>query len=190
MEMDNDSEQRLCAIEKAIGALIAIQQPLFCALSEVNPDAEPALVKAFDVLNEVLVETGQYMKGNKGLNPTNHYLGRDMKTLDLLLIRACKSKRPYQRLLSVHRRYWLVISKPDTDKCLALKLGSIVQKYCPIGLGDMVDGLNPSNRWRLNLDSESGYMESVWRLLAQHIRQTKVDCFPEYPIPAKWKDAA
>ena len=107
-----------------------------------------------------------------------------MNKTDQILIRACKSTNPRQRLLSVFRRFYLHTSKPERH--LIVVLSRICDEYCPFNTSDLVEKLSPQNRW-MYVDGSDFYSACIGVLITK-IRLTKAIKFPGLTAPAFFRN--
>ena len=106
-----------------------------------------------------------------------------MNKLDNLFIRACKADDPMTRLVSVHRRMYLVTC---SDPFIHIKhiLCKLCMKYDVVGLDRFIDSMCPTNNWMygpVDLD----FNEKTVRVLMTALRLSSMKKFPDtYRKPA------
>jgi hypothetical protein len=106
--------------------------------------------------------------------------------IDLLIVRACKSREPLKRLHSVYRRFYLIQGKPD--KHLVVILSRLCDKYVPFKIIDVLNELSPATDWKYE-ECEDFYSRAVMIMIIK-IRLADIDCFPGYVSPACFRNAA
>ena len=109
-----------------------------------------------------------------------------MEKTSLLFIRACKSRSPWKRVESVYKRFYYRVAD---DRAIASLLSQVCDKYAPISTKELIDGLNPNNKWMYANDSDS-YYETVSKVLISHLRLIAVDRINGWVVPRHFKSAA
>lgn len=94
--------------------------------------------------------------------------------IDQLVIRACKSKHPYQRLHSVYRRFY--IKKQDPDQEIANLLAKICDRFTLVNSSELVNEMDPANNWKY--DNDINYWQQVVHVLSSKIRLSEIVKFP------------
>lgn len=111
-----------------------------------------------------------------------------MNNVRQLIIRACKSKNPEQRLFSVYKRFYYTFPKGEEDQakmCLIGILASVCDEYVSIKPSEMVSLLDPDD-WRYK--SFETYPDRVFQILLDKIRLAHRDAFrDELTIPARFR---
>ncbi len=110
-----------------------------------------------------------------------------MDKLDQLFIRACKSKDPMTRLMSLRKRFYYVDS--DNITHLIVKLADICDEYLSIKVIDVVEGINPRKGMFLLNDKPKDYNTRCLRFLVNKIRFSKTENFPGLTDPAMFRKA-
>lgn len=108
-----------------------------------------------------------------------------MNKIENLIVRACKSKNPDQRLQSVYRRFycshWHVSHMADI-------LTEIVEDYNLTYLHLLASNLNPSQKFMFGLHETAKYDEHLYRVMLSAVRLCSVDKFSDkYIIPARFR---
>ena len=106
-----------------------------------------------------------------------------LSSAEVLLVRACKSENPFERLHSVYRRFYMSADREMANFYLAGLLTKIVQEHASISLAELISDLHPDNRWKCGVEPEETYWSAVVKILCTHIRLTSVDRFPGFVIP-------
>jgi len=100
-----------------------------------------------------------------------------MNKLDMLFIRACKSKDPYKRVCSVYKRFYCEDTKQRYN--LIGIMSSIVDKYGDITLSHFINETSPDSP-RNVLDEDKTYWKVVLRVLINEFRFKEVDKLKQY----------
>lgn len=109
-----------------------------------------------------------------------------MDNLQALFIRACKSNNTEKRLKRLYKMFYY--GEFDYSHCMYV-LTKIVQEYNLIKLDRFVlEYANPDKAWQYGSSAEEAYSVRMTKALASIIRLTEVNKFPDYPIPAKFRD--
>lgn len=104
-----------------------------------------------------------------------------MTKLDMLWVRACKSKNPQRRLQSVYRRFYLC-GEPEVED-LAGILCDLVDKYLDLPLHNVIDGLNPNHPYYM----EHTYHEQVLAFFTSKLRLSPSSCYKGYIAPRRFR---
>lgn len=107
-----------------------------------------------------------------------------MNKLDQLFVRACKSKNPDVRILSIYRRFYYGV--PSWDSIAAL-LARICDEHMDIRVGTLLSDLSPVNAWKYGTEEETPYWERVVRVLTSKIRTAKIDNFEGLTPPLRFR---
>ena len=107
----------------------------------------------------------------------------EMDKYDLLFIRGCKSKNPYERLPSIHRRFYLMPWGYDSTEFLVRKLGEICEKYELISITKLVEELSPCFNWKYEMIP----VDRRLYILTNAIRQAPITKFRGYKRPARFR---
>lgn len=110
-----------------------------------------------------------------------------MDKIDQLFIRACKSKDPMVRLMSLRRRFYHV--DPDSIIHLIVKLAGICDEYLSVKIIDVIEGASPHRMMFLQNEKPEDYNTRCLRFLIREIRLSKVDNFPGLMAPAIFRKA-
>tara|TARA_R110002072_G_scaffold299355_1_gene474686 strand:+ start:1313 stop:1645 length:333 start_codon:yes stop_codon:yes gene_type:complete len=110
-----------------------------------------------------------------------------MNKIDQLFIRACKSRNPKKRVLSVYRRFYC--SRDNVEFYVAGTLTDIVDKNLDYSASDMLSDMNPDNAWRW-VEGDASYWERVNAVLISKIRLSKIDKFEGLTAPLMFKKVA
>ena len=108
-----------------------------------------------------------------------------MKKLDQLFIRACKSKMPARRILSVYRRFY-AIKDPKPYVFIANILARICEKYNLITVVDLVSALDDQNQWMR--PEAVNCSKRCMEVLITKIRFTSVKELPGLTAPAWFRN--
>jgi len=104
-----------------------------------------------------------------------------LNKLDQLFIRACKSKEPQQRLLSVYRRFYFADDKV-AQSVLAGILARLCEDYLDCTVSNLITELHPGNGWKYGVDTRAEYYD-YWRhctnVLCTQIRLSPITCFED-----------
>lgn len=114
-----------------------------------------------------------------------------MKKLDMLYIRACKSKNPIKRLRSLYRRFYFQIEKESDKMIFTTIMHNLLRiaeeaKIPKMSL-ELIEGLDPKRYYRYGGVDSDCYELMVSRVLCSLIRLTIVDLFPDVIWPGKYK---
>jgi len=101
----------------------------------------------------------------------------------ILFIRACKSRSPWKRVESVYKRFYYRVAE---DKFIAMLLNEVCEKYAPISSKELIDGLNPNNKWMYANESD-GYYATVAKVLISHLRLVAIDKLNGYVVPRRFR---
>lgn len=104
-----------------------------------------------------------------------------MTKLDMLWVRACKSKNPQKRLRSVYRRFYLCGEPEARD--LANILCDVVERHLLIPLYSMIDGLNSDHPWYKGYS----HYERVVVFLTSKLRLSKATVYKGYIAPRRFR---
>ena len=66
-------------------------------------------------------------------------------------------------------------------------LATICDKYVKISYADVIDDLNPINRWKFGLDRESDYFDICIAMMISRVRLTPANDFPGLTPPARFR---
>ena len=88
---------------------------------------------------------------------------------EMLIIRACKSTNPQQRLFSFYRRFYCGGIKGHYN--LISIMTPIVEKYSNLTISDTINGLNPNSTINL-MNPDEEYWERVLRVFINTFRFT------------------
>ena len=113
-----------------------------------------------------------------------------MDKTEQLFIRACKSKSPEQRVLSVYRRFYMVPQESVSYEYIAQILARICDEYKLFNTLDLLTDLNPENRWKYNLKNDVSYSRFCMRVLVGKIRFAKVNKLQGLSVAASFRNAA
>ena len=111
-----------------------------------------------------------------------------MDNIDQLFIRACKSREPEKRILSVYRRFYLSGGEQSYSHLVAI-LAKIINERIDYPLTDILSDLNPENPWR-SASNEGSYWERVFDLLVSKIRLARVSELQGLKAPLKLRKVA
>ena len=103
----------------------------------------------------------------------------ELTKTELLLIRACKSKKAMKRLRSVYRRQYGVDGSNTT--ALLIILGRLVEKHYPISTVELMAELNPN---RAVFWADGSYEDRSLLILISHLRLAEVSMFNGWVSPA------
>jgi len=112
-----------------------------------------------------------------------------MRKLDQLFVRACKSKDPKKRLLSVYRRFYL-----DTDEdpvpYISSILLTITEEFNLLSARALIAGLKQAKLFSrlLNEEEEEEFEQTLFGILMTTIRFTPGIKLPGLSIPCKFKE--
>lgn len=105
-----------------------------------------------------------------------------MRKLDQLFIRACKSKDPSTRVISVYRRFYLRgIHNEKPEPHIVVILAKICDAFCPFTTVGIMQKLSPSNGWEY---SDVDFNSLCMKILISKIRFTDAVKFPGLTKPA------
>lgn len=109
-----------------------------------------------------------------------------MNNTDQLLIRACKSKDPMRRVISVYKRFYYRGEYNLRD--IAQILSSVCASNAPIQPDQLISDLNPLCAWKfIDIDKEYNYCEHVTNVLISNLRHTAASKIPGFIVPSKFK---
>lgn len=91
-----------------------------------------------------------------------------------LIIRACKSRDPMIRLISVYNRRYLKSSNPKSH--IVNILSEICDKYLDISIFKLLNDLNPNNIWEE--ENKKDYPTICMYILMSNIRFSEAKLFP------------
>lgn len=105
-----------------------------------------------------------------------------MSKIEMLFVRACKSRNPYKRVSSVYRRfYW---SGEVVDHIIVGLLADICQKHLEVKLYKVIERLDPIGFMR---DSNESHTERAFKYCVSRLRLSEVARFPGYRTPCCFK---
>ena len=105
-----------------------------------------------------------------------------MSKIEMLFVRACKSRNPYKRVRSVYRRfYW---SGGASDHIISGLLADICDKYLEVKLHEVIERLDPNGFMR---DPNESHTERAFKYCVSRLRLSEVARFPGYRIPCRFK---
>lgn len=105
-----------------------------------------------------------------------------LSKIDMLIIRACKSKNPHKRLMSVYRHFWYKGKTQHMHNCFIPKLAKLAGDYSktsPIAFLDMTRKPSWDNRIL-------SWHEITFENLVSEIQLTRKDYFPEEMVWPVW----
>jgi hypothetical protein len=112
---------------------------------------------------------------------------KNLTKLEILFVRACKSKNPKRRLNSVYRRFYCRNNTPETY------ITSILSRICEennlLSVTDLIEKLSISNRWKysntdINMNSLTEYSRLILSIMISTIQLTEIKRFPGFISPA------
>ena len=99
-----------------------------------------------------------------------------LSKLDMLIIRACKSKDPIKRLRSVYRRFWFAGSDMQMYRCFIPHLVRFCMEYSNTQPLKLLEMSKPC--WYIGIDERS-WEETTFVNLVTEVRLTHRGNFPE-----------
>jgi len=111
-----------------------------------------------------------------------------MNNQDMLFIRACKSRNPERRVMSVYRRfYWGTHVLSDQERICAVTgiLTNLVNVFNPISAGSLIRELGPGADYKYR---DLSFYERVFTVMVSRLRLTKPEKFPGYIAPAYFRN--
>ena len=109
------------------------------------------------------------------------HIETNMNSLQLLLVRACKTRDPQKRLESVYRRYYYNGGMQSAD--MVSILNNICREYIPNSSEKLINNLNPAQAFMYGCDKNTPYFDLCLKVLISHIRLTAADDIPGYKYP-------
>ena len=103
-----------------------------------------------------------------------------------LFIRACKSKDPKKRVISVYKRFYCKNNNPIPP--LINILSNICDEFIEIKTFNLLVEISPENSW-LTCESEYNFNEACLNVLISKIRLTEVSKFTGLSKPLMFKRA-
>jgi len=97
-----------------------------------------------------------------------------MTKTEMLFIRACKTNRPYIRLDSIYRRFYLRLPPQEVEVYIAHILINIVDKYFSYDLLTVVEALKDNHP----IFGKYSYIRRVINAMINIIRFTEVNKLP------------
>ena len=106
-----------------------------------------------------------------------------------LMIRACKSLNPQQRLRTVYRRfYYRGDSVGQENAALVSILSRVCEEYAPIRLTVLMDHLKPENHWKHDFEVREGFNSYAVKILSRHLRMTEGSDLDGLTPPRRFRD--
>jgi hypothetical protein len=100
---------------------------------------------------------------------------------EMLLLRACKSREPEQRLNSLMRRFYLPVkSQLTNDYRISIRLSTLVDDYELFTVTDIVSALRAEDEWLYEREGDVlplNYFTLLKRVLTSKIRHVTVSDF-------------
>jgi hypothetical protein len=106
---------------------------------------------------------------------------------EILFIRACKSKNPIKRLKTLHNKIYGYKSETQTEKNLINDLAGICQNCELMGVADLICEMSRKEDQYLFFNQKTSFSILCLESLISKIRFAKVDKFPGFISPAKFK---
>ncbi|MGZ7118229.1 MAG: hypothetical protein ACXVH2_00820 [Methanobacterium sp.] len=106
-----------------------------------------------------------------------------MTNTEQLFIRACKSLNPELRVRSVYRRFYGDYYNAANTSYLLI---NICNKYDLVSIKDLIEDLNPDNKWKYAYVDDS-YWALVMNILISKIRLTEISKLPELKKPLRFR---
>lgn len=103
--------------------------------------------------------------------------------IQILFIRACKSKNSETRLLSLYRRFYLTCPKEEAKEYMADLLSEIVQDNNLIKLTNLIGDLSPTNYFY----SSFNFNEKVFHIMIHAIRFAEIKKFDGFISPVRYR---
>lgn len=108
-----------------------------------------------------------------------------MNKLHQLFIRACKSKNPNRRILSVYRRYYVRYGMYEDHRADIMNiLVAVVDTYTKMTVANVIDRLNPDHGF---LDKDMIYIDRVIEMCISKIRFTNTEDLVGLTAPCKFR---
>lgn len=109
-----------------------------------------------------------------------------MDNTQALLIRACKSTNPEERLHKLYRKFYYSGGTQEQEKeALSYILTTIVEVHCPMSLSSLVQEM--SHNMDFMYDKTLSRQGRVAAIMQQQIRRSKASDFVGLPLPVKFR---
>lgn len=109
-----------------------------------------------------------------------------MTKIDQLFIRACKSRYPEKRVLSVYRRFYIDFGG-DIYNHLVQIFSRICDEHVLFKTIDLSNDLDPENKWKYGLERDTPYHRFCFRVLMSKIRLAEVSSLNGLSVAARFK---
>ena len=112
-----------------------------------------------------------------------------MNKQDMLFIRACKSKRPTERVSRLYKMFYLCPSDTIQTIDLVQILAGVCDRNLPkITYAKAVDMSNPY-KWQYTFEKDTRKHFELWfDVLVSQLRFTDVTTLEGYTLPAYWRN--
>jgi hypothetical protein len=111
-----------------------------------------------------------------------------MDKVQMLFVRACKSKNPAVRVLSVYRRFYC---RCDDQRMIDFAVSSLLIDICDknniVTLSRVFSDLYPDDLISERKLDSSNYWSSVRKLVTSYIRWSNIDEFSDFIIPLRYR---
>ena len=110
-----------------------------------------------------------------------------MDKIEQLWIRACKSKQPYKRVLTLHRRFYGAYADNELANKVAITglLVPLVDKYVPMTAFELISKMQHNYFFD---QKEECIKTKSFEVVVDQIRRSKVSCFEGLTPRVKFKN--
>lgn len=108
-----------------------------------------------------------------------------MTNTEQLFIRACKSLNPELRVRIVYRRFYGSYDD-NHDADIAYLLTKIVDKYDLVSTIDLIESLNPMDKWKYANDDDL-YLTIVMKVMISKIRLCEISKLDGFKKPLRFR---
>ena len=113
-------------------------------------------------------------------------MSNQLSKTEVLLIRACKSEKPLQRVRSVYKRqYHRGIENPVP--AMAIILTNLCEKVVHYPISKLVEDMNPIHHWRFALPEDHKYHDIVLGVMISKIRLMSVEGLEGWVSPLQFR---